>query len=101
VLRGDDGALGPRYAALAAWARRLVTDPNGTGAGDVQRLRDVGFDDRQVAALALYAALRLAFSTVNDALGARPDRPLRDAAPAAVRAAVDYGRPIAAADSLR
>lgn len=101
VLAGDDAALDPRDAALAGWARRLARDPNGTGTADVQRLRDVGFDDRQVLGLTLYTALRMAFSTVNDALGARPDRPLRDAAPAAVRAAVDYGRPTAEADSLR
>ena len=45
------------------------------------------------------AAPRIAFSTVKDARGARPDRPLVEAAPAAVRAAVTYGRPVAAADS--
>jgi alkylhydroperoxidase family enzyme len=101
VLAGDDTALDPRDAALADWARRLARDPNGAGPADVQRLRDVGFDDRQVLGLTLYTALRMAFSTVNDALGARPDRPLRDAAPVAVRTAVDYGRPTAAADSLR
>ena len=57
------------------------------------------FADAQSVALTVYAALRIAFSTVNDALGARPDRPLVEAAPAAVRAAVTYGRPMAAADS--
>jgi hypothetical protein len=76
-------------------------DPGGTDIAGVQRLRDTGLDDRQVLALTLYAALRLAFSTVDDALGARPDRPLRNAAPPAVRAAVDYGRPVATADSSR
>jgi alkylhydroperoxidase family enzyme len=96
VLGGDDTDLEPRDAALAAWARRVARDPNGTGPADVQRLRDAGFDDRQIAALTLYTALRLAFSTVNQALGARPDRPLRDAAPIAVRSAVTYGRPVAA-----
>ncbi|WP_197028912.1 hypothetical protein [Blastococcus sp. URHD0036] len=101
VLAGDDTALDDRDAALAAWARRLARDPNGAGPAEVQRLRDVGFDDRQIMALTLFTALRLAFSTVNDALGARPDRSLRDAAPAAVRAAVGYGRPVAAADSAR
>ncbi|MGY1746328.1 carboxymuconolactone decarboxylase family protein [Blastococcus sp. SYSU D00695] len=93
VLTGDDGGLDARDAALASWARQLARDPNGTTAADVQRLRDAGFDDRQVVALTLYAALRLAFSTVNDALGASPDRQLQDMVPAAVRAAVDARLP--------
>lgn len=42
-----------------------------------------------------FVALRVAFSSVNGALGARPDAPLRDAAPGAVRDAVVYGRPAA------
>jgi hypothetical protein len=49
--------------------------------------------------MTLYVALRIAFSTVNDALGARPDRRLVEAAPAAVHDAVSYGRPTAAGDS--
>lgn len=40
----------------------------------------------------MYVALRLAFSTVNDALGAHPDAELADEAPAAVRDAVTWGR---------
>jgi hypothetical protein len=37
-------------------------------------------------------AFRLAFSTVNDALGAIPDEALRNAAPVEVRSSVTYGR---------
>jgi uncharacterized peroxidase-related enzyme len=94
VLRGDDTGLEPAERALAEWARRLVRDPNATSAADVQSLRDVGFDDRQILALTVYAAGRLAFSTVNDALGARPDRALADGVPAAVRDVVRFGRPV-------
>jgi len=36
---------------------------------------------------------RMAFSTVNDALGAQPDAQLAAAAPVPVLAAVSYGRP--------
>jgi uncharacterized peroxidase-related enzyme len=95
VLTGDDAGLAPRDAALAGWARLVARDPSSTRQADVRRLRDAGFDDRQIAGITVYTALRLAFSTVNDALGARPDRALHDAAPAAVRAVVDYGRPVA------
>jgi alkylhydroperoxidase family enzyme len=95
VLRGDDGGLEPSEAALARWARLVARDPNATTATDVQALRDAGFDDDQIFAITAFVALRLAFSTVNDALGARPDRELGDAAPAAVREAVTFGRPVA------
>ena len=42
-----------------------------------------------------FAALRIAFSTVNDALGTAPDRQLGVEVPAEVRDAVTFGRPIA------
>jgi hypothetical protein len=42
----------------------------------------------------VFVALRIAFATVNDALGARPDRTLSERAPEAVRAAVTFGRPV-------
>lgn len=43
----------------------------------------------------------LAFSTVNDALGALPDRALADGLPAQVRDAVRFGRPAADSKALR
>lgn len=86
-------ALSEREQALAAWARRLVDDPNATTAEDVARLRAVGLDDREIFEATTFVAFRLAFSTVNDALGAEPDRQLRDAAPDPIRQAVRYGRP--------
>lgn len=95
VLQGEDAVLDPADRALASWARRVAADPNGTRPEDVQALREAGFDDGQVLALTVYAAARVAFSTVNDALGARPDAQYRDVAPGAVREAVRYGRPIA------
>jgi alkylhydroperoxidase family enzyme len=97
VLREDDAALDPADRALARWARRVARDPNGTGPDDVRDLRDAGFGDAQILALTVYAAGRIAFSTVNDALGARPDVQFREIAPEAVQAAVTYGRPVAEA----
>ena len=95
VLRGDDSQLDASERALAGWARQVAQEPNGTDAGDVQALRDAGFDDRQILAITCYVAMRIAFSTVNDALGSRPDHQLVERAPAAVRAAVTFGRPVA------
>lgn len=92
VLAGDAAALSARDRALAAWARKVVADPNGTTAADVQALRDAGLDERAIFEATAFVAFRLAFSTVNDSLGARPDWQLAEAAPPAVREAVAYGR---------
>jgi alkylhydroperoxidase family enzyme len=95
VLRGDDDGLSPGERAMARWARKVVRDPNGIGPADVRALREAGFDDAQVFAITVFVALRIAFSTVNDALGARPDAAYRLTAPQAVLDAVTFGRPIA------
>ncbi len=95
VLRGDDAALDNSERALARWARQLARDPNLTTAADVHGLRGAGFDDTQIFAITMYTALRIAFSTVNDALGVLPDRQLGVEVPAEVRNAVDFGRAIA------
>lgn len=95
VLRGDDDELSPAERAMAAWARRVARDPNGTSVRDVQELRDAGFSEADIFAMTVYVALRAALSTVNDALGARPDAQFQVRAPAAVRREVTFGRPIA------
>ncbi len=92
VISGDDPP-DPQEQALASWARRVAGDPNHIE--DVQALRDNGYNDEQIVAITVFVALRIAFSTVNDALGARPDRELAEAAPPAVRDAVTFGRAIA------
>ena len=92
VVSGDDQALSPRERALATWSRHVVGDPNAIGPAEVDALRAAGFDDGQVFAVTLFVALRLAFSTVNDALGAAPDEELAARVPPEVLAAVAYGR---------
>lgn len=94
VVDGVDDGLSTSERAIAAWARKVARDPNGTTAADVQELRAAGFSDSQVFTITAFVALRLAFSTVNDALGLRPDAALRSTAPALVREAVTFGRPI-------
>jgi alkylhydroperoxidase family enzyme len=79
---------------MALWARDVVRDPNATTPADVQVLRDAGFSDAQVFAITVFVALRVAFSTVNDALGLPPDAALRRTVPADVLDAVTRGRPI-------
>ena len=94
VVEGVDDGLSTGERAMAAWARKVARDPNGTTAADVQELRDTGLSDSQIFTITAFVAFRLAFSTVNDALGLRPDAALRSTAPAAVRDAVTFGRPI-------
>jgi uncharacterized peroxidase-related enzyme len=86
-------ALSERESALAAWARKVVRDPNATTSDDVGHLREVGLGEREIFEATAFIAFRLAFSTVNAALGAAPDRQLADEAPEVVRAAVTFGRP--------
>ena len=76
VISGKDGALSPDERALVRWARRVASDPSATTEEEVDSLRALGYDDRQIFAITLFVALRLAFSTVNDALGATPDAEL-------------------------
>jgi uncharacterized peroxidase-related enzyme len=93
VLGGTDTGLTDQEKAMASWARKVVRDPNATTAADVQQLRDCGLDDGQIFAITAFVALRLAFSTINDALGAGPDAQLVASLPAAVTQAVTFGRP--------
>jgi alkylhydroperoxidase family enzyme len=93
VLSGIDAGLDPADAVLARWARQLAADPNATTPADVEALRSIGLDDGQIVAVTVFVAVRMAFSTVNDALGAHPDAELATAAPAPVRAAITFGRP--------
>jgi uncharacterized peroxidase-related enzyme len=89
---GSPPSLSSREAALAEWARAVVGDPNATTAADVARLRTAGLDDREIFEATAFVAFRLAFSTVNDALGAAPDAQLAAEAPEPVRRAVSFGR---------
>jgi uncharacterized peroxidase-related enzyme len=93
VIRGDDEGLNEEERALASWARKVAGDPNGTTEEDVHALRAAGFSDERIFAITAFVALRLAFSTVNDALGVGPDMPLCASAPKEVVRAVNYGRP--------
>ena len=95
VLNGSDTGLTDQEKALAAWARKVATDPNATTPADISALRDAGLDDGQIFAITSFVALRLAFSTINDSLGAQPDAQLARSLPQEVREAVTYGLPAA------
>ena len=94
VLDGSDAGLTARERALAAWSRKATRDPNATTAAEVQALRDAGITDKEIFEATCLLGLRIAFSTVNDALGCLPDAQVAAGAPRAVRDAVAYGRPV-------
>lgn len=81
-----------RDRALAAWARKVVADPNGTTESDVASLRAADFVDLEIFEITAFIAFRLAFSSVNDALGAAPDWELSNTVPSEVSDVVTYGR---------
>jgi uncharacterized peroxidase-related enzyme len=94
ILDGSDAGLTDQEKTMAGWARKVARDPNATTPADIQALRDTGLDDAQIFAITAFVALRLAFSTINDALGAQPDAQLAQSLPPEVREAVTYGRPV-------
>ncbi len=73
----------------------MARDPNATTPADIQALRDAGLDDGQNFAITAFVAPRLAFSTINDSLGAQPDAQLARSLPLEMREAVTKGRPVA------
>lgn len=92
--RKEPAELTARERALATWAGQVVLKPNAITAEDVDSLRAAGLTDQEIFDVTVFVAFRIAFSTVNDALGARPDWQLAAAAPATVRDAVRYGRAV-------
>lgn len=93
VLTGEDVGLTEQERVMAQWARKVVLDPNATTPSDVDALRKVGLSDSQIFAITTFVALRLAFSTINDALGANPDVQLLKSLPEEIVQSVTYGRP--------
>lgn len=82
VVQGREATrLSARERALATWAAKVVRAPNAITSEDVDRLRAAGLTDQEIFDVTVFVAFRLAFSTVNDALGARPDWQLAAAVP--------------------
>jgi SAM-dependent methyltransferase/alkylhydroperoxidase family enzyme len=96
VLTGSDEGLSDSERALARWAREVAADPSHATSEGVDALRAAGYDDAQILAVTVFVSLRLAFSTVNDALGVHPEREMNQSVPPEVREVVTWGRPIVA-----
>lgn len=60
--RGDDDAFSPAEQAVIRYAEALSADPRAMTDADTQRLREAGYDDRQIVDITLAAAARNYFS---------------------------------------
>jgi uncharacterized peroxidase-related enzyme len=97
AVAGDPtgAALDPVDRAVVGFATAVATDPTGVSPEHVQRLRDVGLTDGEVADLIFAVAARCFFATVLDAAGAEPDRQLAETLDPDVRDRLTVGRPFA------
>src|SRR5438067_12967577 len=93
LQRKEHSQRNARENALAAWAGKVVGDPNAIAAGDVHCLRAAGYGAGNLRRDVVCRVSRRIFE-VNDALGARPHRQLATSVPSAVRDAVRYGRSV-------
>jgi uncharacterized peroxidase-related enzyme len=94
ISNSVEGALSERERVLAAWARKVVQDPNTTTASDIEVLRKAGLSELEIFEATVFVAFRQAFSAVNDALGISPDRQLYEQVPTEVKEVVTFGRAI-------
>ena len=89
-----NAGLSEKDVAMLAYAEKVATDAHRIGEGDIDRLRSVGFTDRQISDIALCAALRCFLSKYVDATGAIPEPAFVDS-DETFRAAMTVGRSLA------
>lgn len=92
-----DAGLDEVDVAVMDLADRVVADPRGITAEDVEALRELGLSDDDVFHVVLAAGARCFFSTVLDALGVEPDAGYRDSLDPALLDVFTVGRPAATA----
>ncbi|MBL8514564.1 MAG: hypothetical protein JNJ55_11285 [Betaproteobacteria bacterium] len=92
IGRMSTPALSTRENALAVWVRKVITDPNATTPSDVDALRAAGISDQEIFEATAFAGFRLAFSSINAALGVCPDAEFAGQVPPVVYERVNFGR---------
>ena len=65
--------LSDQEVEMLAYAEKIATDASKVSQRDIDRLRSVGFTDRQICDIALCAAFRCFVSRFFDAVGAGPE----------------------------
>lgn len=76
-MQGDSAlALAPRDLAMLAYARKLTLEPRAVGPGDVEALREAGFDDEEIVAINHVTAYFNMMNRIVQGLGVElePDR---------------------------
>jgi uncharacterized peroxidase-related enzyme len=98
IARQPDGeALEPQDRAVYEFAAKVAADAASIEAGDVDRLRDVGLSDAEIADVAFAAAARCFFTAVLDGLGAQLDQETAQTFPSALLDSMIVGRPVGGA----
>lgn len=87
------GTLGPVDSAVYRFAAKVATDAAAIQQADIDRLRDLGLSDADIADVVYAAAARSFFTRVLDGLGARLDAATAEAFPPQLRASMLVGRP--------
>jgi uncharacterized peroxidase-related enzyme len=95
ALDHDSPGLDEPDLAVMDFAEKVAGDAGQITEADMQRLRDLGLDDRDIFDVAAAAALRSFFSKMLDSLGALPDADYEKLDPG-MREALTIGRPIEA-----
>jgi len=90
---GVPATLSPAEAAMLNFARKVARDATSVTAGDVERLKELGFTDAEVFDIAATAAARAFFTKVIESLGVEADAPFR-ALDDGFRKTLTVGRPI-------
>lgn len=97
IARGErPDSLTPAEAAMTDFARKVARDASAVTAGDVDRLKRIGFTDAEIFDITATAAARAFWTKVIEALGVEADAPFR-AMDRELSDALAVGRPIAAA----
>src|SRR5215207_6878557 len=85
--------LSDRDVEMLAYAEKIAKDASRISDPDIDRLRSVGFTDREICDIALCAAFRCFVSRFFDAVGAGPDAAFIDT-DEEFRAAMTVGKPV-------
>ena len=91
----DAGPLDSLDAALIEFGAKVARDASAITADDIDELRRLGLDDREISEVVFAAAARCFFAKAMDALGVQADPQLADQFEPAVRDAFIVGRPVA------
>jgi len=88
-----NAGLPERDVAMLAYAEKVTKDAASVTQSDIERLRAVGFTDRQICDIALCAAFRSFVSRFFDAMGAGTEAAFLDEDPA-FRSAMTVGKAV-------